>query len=115
MKPKVVKAWACSSCHKTYPHNEHGKRFAETCCLCKTCGKNPSAYMGSGTDCSQCHAKKVLKDARKSFEHAEKNLEAAERAARRKGVETKEEREPCPMPAQYSGWCNHCQTKHNEG
>lgn len=77
VKAKVVKAWACGFCAKTYPHNEHGKMFAADCCLCRQCGKNPSAYTGRTTYCKECHARAELKSAEEGLAHAEARLKHA--------------------------------------
>lgn len=80
MRPRVVKAWACGFCNKTFMHNEHGKRFAAACCLCRTCGKNPSAYTGAGTECSSCHRITVLKSATEDLSRAQENYAQAKKA-----------------------------------
>lgn len=60
-KVKPASAWACGFCGKLYPKNEHGKRFAEVCCVCVTeeCG-NATEYTGQGRMCSVCALKKTI-------------------------------------------------------
>lgn len=77
MKARAVRAWACSSCNKTYMHNEHGKRFAAACCLCRACGKRPSAYTGLQTRCQECHNREELKKAEENLVFAQERLEKA--------------------------------------
>jgi hypothetical protein len=86
MNPKVVKAWSCGLCNHAYPHNEHGKRWAEDCCKCTQCGE-PSSHTGRGMLCRRCLAAKNLQSAREHMGQQKKYLEEAEEAARKLGIE----------------------------
>lgn len=78
MSPKVVKAWSCSVCNKTFAHNEHGKLFAEACCTCRACGGGPTLYLGTNQAiCRQCAQKKELASAEENLKHAQERLKRA--------------------------------------
>lgn len=54
-KAKVAKAYSCTRCDKVFPYNEHGKKFAEVCCTCPSCGGLSDRYMGTNHKvCSRC-------------------------------------------------------------
>lgn len=87
MTPRAVKAWACGACSKTFPHNEHGKRFADACCRCRTCG-GTSVYMGTSQSlCRACHEKDVRQSVEAEYRRA---LEAYERTFGDKPSSTEE-------------------------
>lgn len=72
-KPKVVKAWACSSCEKVYRHDGHGKVRADACCRCTQCGA-PGRMIGAPSDCEDCKIKSTLKFAEEDAVRADTNL-----------------------------------------
>lgn len=78
MQAKAGKAWLCGHCSKAYPFNEHGKLFAEACCLCRECKKNPAAYMGMTSRCKSCHDAHELKEAQENLVHAQQRLKKAQ-------------------------------------
>lgn len=78
MNPLEELCYLCSQCKKSYPHNEHGKRFAEACCKCIREGcPFSSAYTGLGNICTVCHAQDNLKATRDTLEHAKRNMNDA--------------------------------------
>jgi hypothetical protein len=79
VKPHVVKAWACSSCHKPYPHTPFGKVAALGCCGCRECGGR-GEYTGMETICDACHAKIELKNAEENLVAAQERFKRAQDA-----------------------------------
>lgn len=90
----MTSAWECEACGKLHAL----KARADACCLCKTCGKQPSVYTGNNNDCEMCHAEKHLADARLCLANGEKMVADAEkrvavlkrRAAERAGGQKKD-------------------------
>ena len=79
MKPRVVKAWACSLCSKTFNH-KHGKAFAESCCTCRQCGEGPALYIGTSASlCRICRDAAKLRMVEENFERAAKAIEQIKR------------------------------------
>ncbi len=80
MKALEGKAWLCSACNKAYPHNDHGERMADACCLCRSCKTRPALYVATSQAlCRECFDKKELVSAVTAYDHAKKHLERLQR------------------------------------
>lgn len=69
----------CSGCSALYHDHEHGRRWAEECCMCSTCGEHPAMRTGRGSQCDKCEARDELDAAEEAVLNAQSRLREAKR------------------------------------